>query len=387
MKNKPHQKHAKITRPDYGVFARNEWSIIGTPCGNIKKIAFKVIENLSDHFKVGYADADHKSADEVDETDSKDAMGAGAYMEYTDKIAYHNFSQKTLYETFQFRTQFNGADAVLVNGNHFSARKQIVVVDPRKFDSLKKKLDRLTDVAMILIEEDGLEIPDFLKNKIENIKSIPIYKTTETKLISVYLKEQLEEHTAPISGLILAGGKSTRMGQDKGLINYRGMPQRDYLHKFLKNFCEDVFVSCRQDQIRCLDDLPVLPDTFFNLGPYGALLSAFRERPDHAWLVVAVDYPLLDRDTILQLLTGRNPSKVATAFQSTHNDFPEPLVTLWEPRSYPELLRFLAQGFSCPRKVLINTDVQILQAENPDALRNVNDPEEMKEVMALLGEE
>ncbi len=384
MKNKPHQKHAKITRPDLGVFARNEWAIIGTPCGNIKRIAYKVIENLSDQFKVAYADADHKSEDEAAENKSDDAMGAGAYMEYTDKISHHNFSEKANYETFQFRTKFNGSDVVLVNGNHFSAGQQIVVVDPRKFDSLKKKLDRLTKVTMILLEGEESEIPDFLKSKIENIEHIPVYKTTETKLISVYLKELLEERTPPISGLILAGGKSTRMGQDKGLINYRGMPQRDYLHKFLKNFCEDVFISCRQDQIRVLNELPVLPDTFFNLGPFGALLSAFRERPDHAWLVVAVDYPLLDRDTILQLLTGRNPSKVATAFQSTHNDFPEPLVTLWEPRSYPELLRFLAQGYSCPRKVLINTDVQILQAENPDALRNVNDPEEMKEVLALL---
>jgi len=155
----------------------------------------------------------------------------------------------------------------------------------------------------------------------------------------------------------------------------------------LKNFCEDVFISCRQDQLRSINELPSIPDTFFNLGPFGALLSAFRERPDHAWFVVACDYPLLDRGTILQLLTSRNPSKIATAFQSAPNDFPEPLVTLWEPRSYPELLRFLAQGYSCPRKVLINTDVQIIHAENPNALRNVNDPEEMKEVMTLLGEE
>jgi len=387
MNNKPHQKHAKIVRPDLGVFARNEWAIIGTPCGNIKKMAHKVIEKLSQKFKVAYADADHKSADEAAEHKSHDAMSSGAYMEYTDKIAYHNFTERANYDTYQFRTQFNGADVVLVNGNHFSARKQIVVVDPRKFDSLQKKLDRLTDVTMILLEGEETEIPDFLKSKIENLNEIPVYKTTETKLISVYLKEQLEERTPPISGLILAGGKSTRMGQDKGLISYRGMPHRDYLHKLLKNFCEDVFISCRQDQLRSINELPSIPDTFFNLGPFGALLSAFRERPDHAWFVVACDYPLLDRGTILQLLTSRNPSKIATAFQSAPNDFPEPLVTLWEPRSYPELLRFLAQGYSCPRKVLINTDVQIIHAENPNALRNVNDPEEMKEVMTLLGEE
>ncbi|MFT5737968.1 MAG: molybdopterin-guanine dinucleotide biosynthesis protein A, partial [Maribacter sp.] len=34
---------------------------------------------------------------------------------------------------------------------------------------------------------------------------------------------------AKIYGLVLAGGKSTRMGVDKGLITYHGLPQRDYL--------------------------------------------------------------------------------------------------------------------------------------------------------------
>ncbi len=381
--NKKHQKHAKIVRPDYGMFARNEWAIVGTPCGNIKKIAFEVIQRLSTKFKVGYVDADHMSADEGDML-ANTALGAGASMEYTDKIDYHNFADKVDYEIYQYRSQFNGEDLVLVNGNHFKARQQIVVVDPRKEESLKRKLELLTDVFMILLEGDVIEIPAYLKNKIENIDSLPVYKTTETKLISAYLKETLEERTPPVSGLILAGGQSKRMGQDKGLINYKGVPHRTYLHNLLNNFCEDVYVSVRPDQADSLDGVPGLPDTFLGLGPYSALLSAFRFRPDHAWLVIACDYPLLGRETILQLLTSRNPSKVATAFQSTHNEFPEPLVTIWEPRSYLELLRFLGQGYSCPRKVLINTDIQLIQAENEDALRNVNEPEEMKEVLRML---
>jgi len=385
MKNKKHQKHAKIARPDLGFFARNEWAIIGTPCGNIQTIAFQVIENLSAQFKVAYVDADHHSPSEgVEHANPTNALEAGAVMNYTDKVDFHNFAVKASYETYQYRTQFNDQDLVIINGNHFEGREQIVVVDPRKTESLQRKLDRLTNVSMILLEEGVSEIPDYLKDKIENLEKLPIYKTSETRLISVYLKERLEEKTPPISGLILAGGQSTRMGQDKGMINYRGMPHRAYLHRLLSNFCEDVFISCRHDQLSTLDGLPALADTFVGLGPFSALLSAFRERPGHAWVVIACDYPLLDRATILQLLTSRNPSKFATAFKSTNNEFPEPLVTLWEPRSYPELLRFLSQGYSCPRKVLINTDIQLLEIENPEALRNVNEPNEMKEIIDLL---
>jgi molybdenum cofactor guanylyltransferase len=52
------------------------------------------------------------------------------------------------------------------------------------------------------------------------------------------------------------------------------------------------------------------------------------------------------------------------------------LITIWEPRAYPVLLSFLAQGISCPRKVLINSDIELLDVPNIDALMNVNTPEE-----------
>ena len=54
--------------------------------------------------------------------------------------------------------------------------------------------------------------------------------------------------------------------------------------------------------------------------------------------------------------------------------FPEPLITIWEPRSYPTLMQFLTQGYSCPRKVLMNSDIQLVVPEFPEELTNVNHP-------------
>uniref|UniRef100_UPI003364D640 NTP transferase domain-containing protein n=1 Tax=Haliscomenobacter sp. TaxID=2717303 RepID=UPI003364D640 len=119
------------------------------------------------------------------------------------------------------------------------------------------------------------------------------------------------------------------------------------------------------------------PDTFLGLGPYGAILSAFREHPDAAWLVVACDLPHMDEATLEQLVAQRNTSKVATTFKSPFDQFPEPLVTIWEPRSYPILLQFMGQGYTCPRKVLLNSSIELLVAENTEALENVNKPDEL----------
>ncbi|HEX3384733.1 MAG TPA: hypothetical protein VHS53_06085, partial [Mucilaginibacter sp.] len=84
------------------------------------------------------------------------------------------------------------------------------------------------------------------------------------------------------------------------------------------------------------------------------------------------------------LIEKRKVSAIATAFNSPENAFPEPLITIWEPKSYPVLLSFLSQGYSCPRKALINSDVCLLQAPDPVALTNVNTPEELEKIKRVI---
>jgi len=175
------------------------------------------------------------------------------------------------------------------------------------------------------------------------------------------------------------------MGYGKSSATWFGKEQRYHVADMLKPLCAEVFISCRADQKQQISsNYSVLEDTFTGLGPYGAILSAFRERPDKAWLVVACDLPLLETDTFKFLIENRNVANIATAFNSPNNEFPEPLITIWEPKSYPVLLAFLAQGYSCPRKVLINSNVNLIQAPNPDALTNVNTPEDLEKVKRTI---
>jgi molybdopterin-guanine dinucleotide biosynthesis protein A len=87
-----------------------------------------------------------------------------------------------------------------------------------------------------------------------------------------------------------------------------------------------------------------------------------------------------------ELVAGRQPSRLGTAFRSPDNEFPEPLITIFEPRAYPELLRFLSLGYSCPRKMLINSDVEVLPTLKAGELRNVNTPAEREEAQSELSE-
>lgn len=383
---KKHQKHTKLTRPDVGFFARNEWAIIGTPCSNIKKLAFDLIEHLSKAYKTGYVDADHKSGDTEAETgrNKNSAMAFGATMEYTDKITFHRFDTESEMDIWEYRQQFNAQDVVFINGNHFKAKSQIVVIDPKKEASLQKKLDRLDNVELILLAEGQAEIYPFLSEHLKG-QDIQILPIDDTLGIATFLSAKLEKAKPPVLGLVLAGGKSERMGKDKGAINYHGKPQREYAADLLSQTCEHVFISCRADQVNEIEsEYELLADTFTGLGPYGAILSAFRAYPNHAWLVIACDLPLITIETIHFLQESRNPSKIATAYNSPVNQFPEPLIAIWEPRAYAKLLSFLTQGYSCPRKVLINSDVALIDVADIESLANINNPEELKTVKNKL---
>ncbi|HZV70763.1 MAG TPA: NTP transferase domain-containing protein [Saprospiraceae bacterium] len=188
-----------------------------------------------------------------------------------------------------------------------------------------------------------------------------------------------------ISGLVLAGGKSTRMGLDKTVISYHGMPQRDYMMQLLHKVVPNVYLSCHPERVP-LVDYKVITDTFLDLGPFGAVLSAFRFDPNAAWLVVACDFPLLDEETVTQLIGQRDPSKVATCFHDPSTGFPEPLITIWEPRAYAVLLQHLSEGNGCLRNVLISSDAKKINPELPEVLRNANTPEEVKGIREIISD-
>lgn len=375
-----HQKHTKIARPDVGEFGRNEWAILGTVCNDIKAIAYQVIDNLQSDFNLAYIDADHQSAENVTGT-SKNATSFGATLEYTDKISFHRFDEARMLNKFQFRQYFNSQDGILINGNHFTGQQQIVVIDERKEQSLKKKLDRLTNVRLFILTENQTEIYSFLKNHLPNWQRIPTLSIKDSTAITSFIKQGIEANKPAVHGLVLAGGKSQRMGYDKGLINYHGKPQREYLYDLLGGYCDKVYMSCRPEQAETLRDFSLIPDTFHDLGPFGGILSAFRQNPNVAWLVVACDLPFLDKAAIQELLDKHNYSNNATAFYNESTGFPEPLITIWQPRSYPVLLQYLAQGYSCPRKVLINSAINLVYPSRPEVLKNINHPQEAEEVL------
>ena len=173
----------------------------------------------------------------------------------------------------------------------------------------------------------------------------------------------------PLHGLVLAGGRSLRMGEDKGNIAWHGKPQRLYVADVLANLCADVYISCRAEQE---NEIPYpyksLKDTVDAGGPVVGILSAFARFPDVAWLVVACDLPLLNPDTLENLVHQRAPEMNVTAYRSPTDGLPEPLIAIWEPSSRPLLVDYLKFLVS------ISSAILLIDSHNPNALMNANTP-------------
>jgi len=188
-------------------------------------------------------------------------------------------------------------------------------------------------------------------------------------------------------GLVLAGGRSTRMQRDKAAIAYHGQEtQLESAMKLLAPRVARAFVSVRADQA---DDpvrsaWPRIVDRGDVEGPIAGIGAALATHPDMAWLVLACDLPFLDAATLDALIAGRDLERDATAFRSSHDGLPEPLCAVYEPRARAAIAAHLAGGRNCPRKFLINANTRLLDQPNPRALDNVNTVAEYGAAMSAL---
>ena len=130
----------------------------------------------------------------------------------------------------------------------------------------------------------------------------------DTESIVDQLSQWMDRAVPEVKGLVLAGGKSTRMGTDKGLLEYHGKSQRLYSRELLENVNLKTFLSVRKEQQ--VDDPQIIEDVFLGLGPFGAICSAFQNDPNSAWLTLATDLPYVDEKLIRNLLDERDPSKL-----------------------------------------------------------------------------
>ncbi|MFW5721657.1 MAG: molybdenum cofactor guanylyltransferase [Desulfohalobiaceae bacterium] len=154
-----------------------------------------------------------------------------------------------------------------------------------------------------------------------------------------------DRRPSPLAGVVLAGGKSTRLGQDKARIKVAGLEMLHRTVQLLSSFTSELWVVGR-------DPGPMLPtirwalDERPGLGPVGGICTALRctRKP---CLVLSCDLPFLDRETLEKLVgqrAKRTPDQVMTTFQQVETGYIESLVAIYEPEALGLMEEAVGQG-------------------------------------------
>lgn len=177
-------------------------------------------------------------------------------------------------------------------------------------------------------------------------EAISFYGLTSAKVIPKHVFEQSIKQEI-VSGLVLCGGQSVRMGRDKAFIEYHHKDQYAFVADMMKVFCKDVFVSCKKSQLQLISkQYSTLTDnaTFDNAGPLTGLLSAFNQPNTSGFLVMGCDYPFFNLNDMKALFAARVPGIDVVCYHNTETKFDEPLLAIYEKTCASRLIEFYKNG-------------------------------------------
>jgi molybdopterin-guanine dinucleotide biosynthesis protein A len=190
-----------------------------------------------------------------------------------------------------------------------------------------------------------------------------------------------------ISGAILAGGKSTRMGKEKALLEFHGKPFIKHIAETLSRLFEHIVVVADEPSRFEFLHLPVVPDVFKNCGPLGGIHSALVYSSTERVFVVSCDTPLLQPEFISFLLDDVPDNDVLVP---SVGSFVHPICGMYKKSCIPvieewltvkkySVLQFLQTQQT--KKVELSVDEELRFGQS---LQNINTPEEYQNLISYF---
>lgn len=188
---------------------------------------------------------------------------------------------------------------------------------------------------------------------------------------------------APLLAGVLIGGRSSRMGVPKALLEFAGRTFAEHVVQAALGLVERVVLLGDGPVAASLSRLPRVADVPGVPGPLGGILAALRAERGHAWLIAAVDLPRVTPAAVEWLVAQRRPEALAV-IPTLDGKRPEPLLAIYEPGALGPLESLIEQragaGAAAPHRLagLPQVLTPVAPADLAEAWMNVNTPEELR---------
>ena len=129
-----------------------------------------------------------------------------------------------------------------------------------------------------------------------------------------------------ITGYILVGGESSRMGQPKGNLKLKGLSFIEHLDACLNHFCEKIYLVGNKEEYDHLG-IERIKDQRLNIGPISGMQSALNHSSTDWNFILSCDIPTLDSDTLKHIIPRENSKFKAHILKGKFG--PQPLIGLY----------------------------------------------------------
>lgn len=183
------------------------------------------------------------------------------------------------------------------------------------------------------------------------------------------------------TGIILAGGKSQRMGTDKGMLLLNGKPFITHIYEAMKPIFGDNIVVVSSNKEYDALGYNRIEDFISDKGPVGGLYTALKQSKTKFNLVLSVDVPLITTELLQWLIDNHDDSYLITQLES--NEKVNPLVAVYD-RALRTLLGEHLAGNQLKLKDVIaevNTQTLIVPKKWHSQLQNINTEEDYKNIL------
>lgn len=131
------------------------------------------------------------------------------------------------------------------------------------------------------------------------------------------------------TGIVLSGGKSSRMGQEKGLMDFGNIKMIENQLKILEPFCNEILISANSSEYEKFG-YRVVKDEHIDIGPLGGLFSAIKASKNDLCIVLSCDIPFINTNIIEELLNHTNSDY--SAIVAKYNGRVNPLIAIYDKR-------------------------------------------------------
>lgn len=181
--------------------------------------------------------------------------------------------------------------------------------------------------------------------------------------------------------VIFAGGKSSRMGQDKSLLPFGNSSSlAQYQYDRLSKLFSSVSISTKTAEKFDFEANFILDPAEVDFAPTAGFVSAFKILASDRIFVLSVDSPFIDETTIERLLHADKAdydAVIAKTSSGTH-----PMIGIYHLSLVNGFKRMLREGDHRLGKLLSLSNTHYVEFDNEDPFLNLNHPHEYEEALS-----